>query len=157
MVSETFAALGIDSNAAKAELADLEQRTNRWATKWKQLKSKVAKEASTIMGSITALIGVVRAVATAMGVLMSPAEEALLTMISTAATSMVAIAAAFTSTGIGTVAGAIFAAAAMGIAIGTYAIAVSDMGYAKQQSMEAIGVANSLTGLARSFTWLGGS
>lgn len=138
----------LDTSSAQASMDSMSLIIDEVTRKAAEARRKVMHEVRMASGYIRGMIGLFKSVIHAFGVVLTPAQEAILNLIITAATSMVAIAAAFTSTGIGVMAGAIFAAAALGLSIGTTAAAIQGINESRGKIDDIMGILGSLESLS---------
>jgi hypothetical protein len=137
----------LDASSAQASMDSMLILIDEVTRKAAQARQKVMQEVRMVSGYIRGIIGLFKSVIHAFGVVLTPAQEAILNLIVTAVSSMVMIAAAFTSTGIGVIAGAMFAAAALGLSIGATARALEGIESARGKIDDIMGVLSSLESL----------
>lgn len=153
MVSEdkVIIELEVDSSQVNAEIADIEKKTDAVVKKWAQDHKQIMSSMRSVGRLITSGINAYRKVLRAMNITLDPAQEAILTLIVTSVSSMYQIALAFSSSGVGVVAGAIMAAAATGLNIGATARVLQDMNTSREAMDDAIAAIEGIADFATAF------
>lgn len=149
-MSENIITIGleVDSSQVNTELDAIQKKADAVTKKWADDHRAILTSMSKVGRAITAGINAYRRVLRALNISLDPAQEAILTLIVSSVSSMYQIALAFSSTGIGIVAGAIFAAAATGLNIGATAAYLQDMSRSRQAMDDALAAVASIADFA---------
>lgn len=108
MVSEkVIVTLGTDASQVDQKLGDLEAKADRFITEWNASFRLITSQIQSATRAISGVMGVVSALAGAMGNALDPAFQAMIITVQSATAALSAIAAAYSSAGVGTALAAI--------------------------------------------------